>query len=67
MEDTEGVQAYVSRVITAVNQIWALGHKLAKPEVVSKVLRSLALKFDFVAVTIEESKEISKLKIETKT
>ncbi|XP_039145930.1 uncharacterized protein LOC120283343 [Dioscorea cayenensis subsp. rotundata] len=60
MEDSEGVHDYISRVLTIVNQIWELGHKLGQSEVVSKVLRSLAAKFDFVAVAIEESKEISK-------
>lgn len=46
MGDEEGVQGYISRVITITNQIKALGYKLKKPEVVSKVLRSLAPKFD---------------------
>ncbi|XP_039146820.1 uncharacterized protein LOC120284066 [Dioscorea cayenensis subsp. rotundata] len=64
MRDDEGVQEYVSRVITITNQIKGLGHKLKEPEVVSKVLRSLALKFGWVAVAIEESKEISKLSLD---
>ncbi|XP_039140523.1 uncharacterized protein LOC120277740 [Dioscorea cayenensis subsp. rotundata] len=64
MGDDEGVQAYISRVITITNQIKALGHKLKEPEVVSKVLQSLAPKFDWVAVAIEESKEIAKLTLD---
>lgn len=64
MEDSESIQAYVSRVIAAVSQIRALGHKLGVSEVVSKVLRSLTPKFDFVALAIEESKEISKLSLD---
>lgn len=51
--DDEGVQEYISQVITITNQI-------KEPEVVSKVLRSLAPKFDWVVVAIEELKEISK-------
>ncbi|XP_039119130.1 uncharacterized protein LOC120255359 [Dioscorea cayenensis subsp. rotundata] len=62
--DDEGVQEYISRVVTITNQIKALGHKLKEPEVVSKILRSLAPKFDWVAVAIEESKEISKLNLD---
>ncbi|XP_039130821.1 uncharacterized protein LOC120267191 [Dioscorea cayenensis subsp. rotundata] len=64
MGDDEGVQGYISRVITITNQIKALGHKLKEPEVVSKVLRSLAPKFDWVTVAIEESKEIAKLTLD---
>ncbi|XP_039134292.1 uncharacterized protein LOC120271680 [Dioscorea cayenensis subsp. rotundata] len=67
MEDSESIQAYVSRVVAAVSQIRALGHKLGEPEVVSKVLRSLAPKFDFVVVAIKESKEISKLSLDDLT
>ncbi|XP_039119351.1 uncharacterized protein LOC120255632 [Dioscorea cayenensis subsp. rotundata] len=64
MGDDEGVQGYISRVITITNQIKALRHKLKEPEVVSKVLRSLAPKFDWVAIAIEESKEIAKLPLD---
>lgn len=64
MEDNEGIQDYISRVVTIVNQIRGLGHKLPQVEVVSKVLRSLAPKFDFVVVAIEESKEIDKLTLD---
>lgn len=64
MDDTEKVQDYLSHVIVAASQLRALGHKLAESEVVSKVLRSLAPKFDFVAVAIEKSKELSKLTLD---
>lgn len=64
MEDNKGIQDYYSRVITTLNQIWGLSHKLREAKVVSKILRSLAPKFDFVVVTIEESKEISKLTLD---
>ncbi|XP_039120656.1 uncharacterized protein LOC120257115 [Dioscorea cayenensis subsp. rotundata] len=64
MGDDEGVQAYISRVITITNQMKALGHKLKESEVVSKVLRSLAPKFDWVAIAIEQSKEIAKLSLD---
>ncbi|XP_039118631.1 uncharacterized protein LOC120254623 [Dioscorea cayenensis subsp. rotundata] len=64
MGDDEGVQAYISSVITITNQIKALGHKLKEPEAVSKVLRSLGPKFDWVVVAIEELKEIAKLALD---
>lgn len=49
----KGFIVIFSRVLTIVNQIKALGHKLSEPEIISKVLRSLAPKFYFVAVAIE--------------
>lgn len=64
MEDAEGMQDYLTRVAVAANQVRALDHTLAESEVVSKVLRSLAPKFDFVVVAIEESKEVSKLNLD---
>lgn len=44
MGDDEAIQEYISRAITIVNQVKALGHKLAESEVVSKVLQSLVSK-----------------------
>ncbi|XP_039119388.1 uncharacterized protein LOC120255681 [Dioscorea cayenensis subsp. rotundata] len=64
MEDSESIQAYLSRVVVIVNQVKALGHKLSEAEVVSKVLRSLAPKFDFVAVAMEESRDMSTLTLD---
>lgn len=64
MGDDEGVQEYISRVVTITNKVKALGHKLKAPEIVSKVLQSLAPKFDWVAVAMEDSKEISKLNLD---
>ncbi|XP_039141167.1 uncharacterized protein LOC120278439 [Dioscorea cayenensis subsp. rotundata] len=57
MEDGESVQSYWARVVAIVNQVRGLGHKLSESEVVSKVLRSLAPKFDYVAVAMEESRD----------
>lgn len=58
MGDDESIQSYLLRVVTIVNQVKGLGHKLTKSEVVYKVLRSLAPKFDYVVVALEESKDI---------
>lgn len=64
MQDSEGIQSYLSRVMTIVNQIKGLGYNITKEEVVAKILRSLASKFDYVAVAIEEVKDITKLSLE---
>ncbi|XP_039131873.1 uncharacterized protein LOC120268618 [Dioscorea cayenensis subsp. rotundata] len=64
MEDGESVQSYWERVVTIVNQVRGLGHKLSEAEVVSKVLRSLAPKFNYVAVAMEESRDLSKFTLD---
>lgn len=62
--DDEGVHEYISQVVTIINQIQMLCHKLTEPDIVSKVLRSLVPKFDFATVAIKKSKEISKLTLD---
>ena len=44
-----------------MNQIKVYGKVLTSRSVVSKILRSLAPKFDHILVSIEESKDLSKL------
>lgn len=61
MDNCESIQDYCLRVVSIVNQIRGLGYKLGKDDVVSRVLRSLHPKFDFVAVAIKESKDTLKL------
>ncbi|XP_039126956.1 uncharacterized protein LOC120263118 [Dioscorea cayenensis subsp. rotundata] len=64
MEDGESIQSYWARVTAIVNQVRGLGHKLSKAEVVSKVLQSLAPKFNYVAVAMEESKDLLSLTLD---
>lgn len=54
----------MSRVITIVNQIKSIGYNLSEDEVVGKVLRSLSSKWDFIAVAIEESRDIAKMSLD---
>lgn len=63
-QNFETIQDYCSRVVSIVNQIRGLGYKLGAEEVVAKVLRSLHPKFDFVAVVIEETKDITTLTLD---
>lgn len=57
MDDSESIQDYYLRVMTIVNQVCGLDHKLGEDEVVSKMVRSKAQKFNFIAIAIKESKE----------
>lgn len=55
MTDLENIQEYITRVVSIVNQIKGFGLQLSEENVVSKVLRSLAPKYDMVVVAIEEA------------
>ena len=52
---------FYTRVTKLVNQIKTCRETLTTRAVVSKILRSLAPKFDHVVVSIEESKDVSTL------
>lgn len=64
MLKNESVKEYLSRVVTIVNQIKTINHNLLEEEVEGKVLRSLSSKWDFVAMTIKESKGIAKMSLD---
>ena len=59
MEDSESISDFFTRVTKLVNQIKVYGETLTIIVVVSKILRSLTMKFDHVVVSIEESKDVS--------
>ena len=61
MEYSESISDFFTRVTKLVNQIKICGEALTTRAVVSKILRSLAPKFDHIVVAVEEGKELSKL------
>ncbi|XP_022899339.1 uncharacterized protein LOC111412640 [Olea europaea var. sylvestris] len=63
MEERESVHDFSSQVSKIVNQIKSCGNTIKDKRIVEKVLRSLPSKFDHVAATIEESKDLSKMTI----
>ena len=58
MKDSESISDFFTRVTQLVNQIKVCEETLTTRVVVSKILRSLASKFDHVIVAIEESKDM---------
>ena len=60
MEDSESISDFFTRVTKLVNQIKVCGETLTTRAVVSKILRSLASKFDHAVAAIEEGKDLSK-------
>ena len=61
MEDNESVADFFTSVTKLVNQIKVCGEVITTKSVVSKILRSLAPKFDHIVVAIEESEDLSVL------
>ncbi|XP_058748827.1 uncharacterized protein LOC131621780 [Vicia villosa] len=61
MEDSKNITNFFTKVTKLVNQIKKYGEALTIRAIVSKILRSLAPKFDHVVVAIEDSKDFSKL------
>ncbi|GAU20399.1 hypothetical protein TSUD_12170 [Trifolium subterraneum] len=64
MKSDEAVAEYFTRVETLTNQMKNCGITLSEEEMVEKVLRTLTHKFDHIVVTIEQTKDLSEIKME---
>ena len=58
MKSEENIQDYFYRVYTRVKERRSCGEDISKRKVVEKILRSLLLKFNYIVVSIEESKDL---------
>ena len=59
MNDKKGIQVYLSRVASVVNQMRSYGEIISNTTVVSKVLRILTRNYNHMVAAIEESKDLS--------
>ncbi|GAU17510.1 hypothetical protein TSUD_340540 [Trifolium subterraneum] len=64
MKSDEAISEYFTRVETLTNQMKNCGSTLSEEEMVEKVLRTLTHKFDHIVVTIEQTKDLSEIKME---
>ncbi|GAU38465.1 hypothetical protein TSUD_151880 [Trifolium subterraneum] len=64
MKNDEAVAEYFTRVETLTNQMKNCGSTLIEEEMVEKILRTLTHKFDHIVVTIEQTKDLSEIKME---
>jgi hypothetical protein len=58
MEDDQRISDYISKLLSVVNQMKACGEEVSDQQVVGKIMRSLTSKFDFIVVSIQESKDV---------
>ncbi|GAU43786.1 hypothetical protein TSUD_378110 [Trifolium subterraneum] len=63
MKNDEAVAEYFTRVETLTNQMKNCGSTLSEEKMVEKVLRTLTHKFDHIVVTIEQTKDLSEIKM----
>jgi hypothetical protein len=49
---------YFSKLITVVNQMKACGETITEQYVVEKEIRTVSLKFKFIVISIQESKDV---------
>src|SRR6266487_6236914 len=64
MKSDEAVAEYFTRVETLTNHMKNCGSTLSEEEMVEKVLRTLTHKFDHIVVTIEQTRDLSEIKME---
>ncbi|GAU46952.1 hypothetical protein TSUD_281870 [Trifolium subterraneum] len=64
MKRDEAIADYFTRVVTLTNQMKNYGSTLNEEEMVEKVIRTLTHKFDHIVVTIEQTKDLSEIKME---
>ena len=64
MKERELVSDYFSRVLAINNQLKRNGKKLEDVVIIEKILRTLDSKFDSIATIIEETEDLTTIKIE---
>lgn len=64
MKEGEKIDTFLGRTLGVVNKMNTNGENMEQSTVVSKILRSLLPKFNYVVCSIEESNDLSKLSID---
>ena len=64
MKASELIFDYFTRVVTVSNELKRNGDELKEVKIIEKILRSVYSKFDYIVVTIEETKDLKDITIQ---
>lgn len=64
MKDDETIAEFFSNMMALKNHMDSCREKTSELQKVEKVLRAILVKFDHIVVEIEESKDLSEMKLE---
>jgi hypothetical protein len=64
MEDDETISEFNTRVRDIANSCFALGEKIPEEKLARKILRSLPKRFSMKVTAIEESQDLSTMKVD---
>lgn len=64
MKDNESVSELFLRMMLLTNQMKVCGKSINDWKKIEKVLRYLTISFDYIVVSIEESKNLTEMKLE---
>lgn len=64
MKEGESITEYFARVMTVANKMRVNGEQMRDVTIVEKILPTLTKRFDYVVVSIEESKDIDLLTVD---
>ncbi|MCH81188.1 gag-pol polyprotein [Trifolium medium] len=64
MEEDETISEFNTRLRDITNSSFALGEKMSEEKLARKILRSLPKRFDMKVTTIEESQDLSTIKVD---
>jgi hypothetical protein len=64
MKESENIAAYLLRIDEVFNSIIELGEEVNESIIVQKTLRSLPLRYDAKVSSIEESRDLTKMRVD---
>lgn len=64
MKEGEKIDIFLGRTLTVVNKMKVNGESMEQSTIVSKILKSLTSRFNYVVCLIEESNDLSTMSID---